>query len=316
MENAIAEATRELAEIHRKSMLKRAEKKSIIYENFPRLSRIERTLAHLGTQLVRSVFSKNKAELYKIKEKINRVRAIRDKLIKKNNIPEFIFNKNNCQYCADTGYVNGQMCRCLEALVAKYRFCSSGLIPSMKILTFDNFNYKLFSEHYLAQALNLYRTCQEMINSKKGIKNLLILGPTGTGKTYLSVSIANELIKNNIDIYFVSSYNLTELLRAKKFAKTEEGCKNARIKLKRVYLCKVLIIDDLGSEFANNLIRCELLDLIESRLFKRAATIINTNLTPKLIKETYMDRIYSRIVGEYENFTLNGPDLRFRKKSG
>ncbi len=79
----------------------------------------------------------------------------------------------------------------------------------------------------------------------------------------------------------------------------------------------LLIIDDLGTEFKNDIKYTELFNVINTRSLnennKITKTIISTNLNLREILQTYDERIFSRIVGEYNICKFFGDDLRFKK---
>ena len=70
--------------------------------------------------------------------------------------------------------------------------------------------------------------------------NILLLGPSGVGKTHLAVALALKAIENGQGAYFVRAYDLMEYLRKARI----ENNLDRRMK---VYLApKVLIGDELG----------------------------------------------------------------------
>ena len=72
----------------------------------------------------------------------------------------------------------------------------------------------------------------------------------------------------------------------------------------------LLIIDDLGTEFTNNLIASELFSLINDRHLRKKATILSL----EDFRNRYSDRIFSRITSNYEICKITGPDIRMYKK--
>ena len=145
-------------------------------------------------------------------------------------------------------------------------------------------------------------------NTKTGI---IFVGKNGTGKTHISIAIANELRKQNIPIIFGT---LTELLE--KYSKSYKN--NTDIELTRLYTkVDLLIIDDLGTEAMNNIKFTELFNIINTRLLnqnKTTKTIISTNLSLQNLFSNYDERIVSRIVGNYNICYFFGDDIRFKKK--
>jgi DNA replication protein DnaC len=82
-----------------------------------------------------------------------------------------------------------------------------------------------------------------------------------------------------------------------------------------LYDCDLLIIDDLGTEYANQFVSSELFSCLNARHNKRRSTIINTNLSLKFLQERYSDRVLSRITGYYTILKLTGPVLRMKLRT-
>ena len=147
-------------------------------------------------------------------------------------------------------------------------------------------------------------------------KNLLFTGNTGLGKTFLSNCIANEFLqKGKTVLYQTAPVMFDELLDAK-FHK-----ENSNFDLPtNILTADLLIIDDLGTERANDLYLTELFTIINTRLLnqnnKITKTIISTNLRPDEIEKIYTTRISSRIAGYYRILRFFGEDLRFQKRNG
>lgn len=80
----------------------------------------------------------------------------------------------------------------------------------------------------------------------------------------------------------------------------------------------VLYIDDLGSEPYKCLIygeqRFPIVELLCNRYDTLAPTIIATNLSEEGLRNRYGDRVYDRIVEQYELIVLTNPSFRSRIK--
>ena len=100
------------------------------------------------------------------------------------------------------------------------------------------------------------------------------------------------------------------MIAQKRFGKTED----AQVALDAIYSCDLLIIDDLGTEITNTFVNSELFLCINERLTAQKSTIISTNLSLKAFKDTYSERIFSRISTSYTMLKLFGKDIRLLKK--
>ena len=77
----------------------------------------------------------------------------------------------------------------------------------------------------------------------------------------------------------------------------------------------LLIIDDLGSEYLNQVTAADLFECFNQRILKKKATLISTNLEPDRLRNLYMDRLFSRFKGYYRFVPFFGPDLRTISRS-
>ena len=140
--------------------------------------------------------------------------------------------------------------------------------------------------------------------------NLLLIGPTGTGKTHISTAIARELIHQGYDVIYDSTQNILSDFESDRF-RSNYG-RNDTVSDK--YLdCTLLIIDDLGTEFSNQFTLSTLYNLLNTRQNRGLATVISTNLSPDELAHKYEDRIYSRIIGGAKIMPFEGKDRRVAK---
>ena len=79
------------------------------------------------------------------------------------------------------------------------------------------------------------------------------------------------------------------------------------------YNCDLLIIDDVGTEMANQFTVSCLYNVINTRLNRKKPTVISTNLTREEFRKRYWDRIASRVFGEFLVLPFLGKDIREQK---
>ena len=220
------------------------------------------------------------------------------------------------------------MCNCLKQKLLDISYNMSNL-SNIKNDNFENFKEDLFSDEIDSQKnktkysprkniLNIKNACIKFIENFDSIeeKNLLFIGSTGLGKTYMSNCIANEILKKGKTVLYQTAPVLLETIIDNKFnkyknQKTDEFYKN-------ILNVDLLIIDDLGTESANSLTISELFTIINTRILnqnsKVTKTIISTNLSIEQIFKTYEERIGSRIAGYYNIYHFFGDDLRLKNK--
>ena len=78
--------------------------------------------------------------------------------------------------------------------------------------------------------------------------------------------------------------------------------------------CDLLIIDDLGTEFANSFTTSQLFICLNERILRKKSTLISTNLALEDIRNIYSERIFSRITSTYTVLRMTGDDIRIQKK--
>ena len=71
-------------------------------------------------------------------------------------------------------------------------------IPQKNPLVFSNFKMDLLNEKAKRQVLSLKSL--SFLSSKR---NVIMIGPTGTGKTHLAMAIGNECCSNQMKAYFI-----------------------------------------------------------------------------------------------------------------
>ena len=145
-----------------------------------------------------------------------------------------------------------------------------------------------------------------------GAGNLLFVGNTGLGKTFLSACIANEVIGKGYSIAYESAPRLFAKLEKNRFDPDEES----RIEAKKFMDCDLLIIDDLGTEMPGNFVNAALYSLVNDRLLEEKAMLISTNLNIEELAKRYTPQIASRLQGSFKNLPFVGDDIRVLMSRG
>jgi len=181
--------------------------------------------------------------------------------------------------------------------------------------TFDNFN----------ETDNEINKIKSFLKSEK-IKNLLLKGTTGTGKTHLAKATELYSMINSKHVEFIMAPELYHIfLESETWNKDYEEKNNAKQSLSSFEHAEILIIDDLGckKETKNKFFSTNLLLLLEKR--KKGKLIITTNLNiadnesfiKMKNKEGYLNSIYepriiSRLLEKCQKISLVGIDNRLK----
>lgn len=139
-------------------------------------------------------------------------------------------------------------------------------IPQKRPFTFDNFSTENLAEKAKRQ-FNSLKTLS-FINSKH---NIIMIGPTGTGKTHLAMAIGNACCSNNIKSYFIKMSELKERFHENLINGSESRYIGALSK----YAC--LIIDEVGYCKFNKEETLLFFQLVDRMSVKESGSIIITS---------------------------------------
>lgn len=307
-------------------------KKSSLYRDYPKLDEINSKINNYAITLSKLILENNIEEYEKAKEEFEKLKKDKELIIKNLNLPDDFFTPNyECKLCNDTGYVIDEnnktvLCSCIKQKLFNIKYNSSN-IGDLNKENFATFDVSLYStdinpDKFKANISprtnieNIKRIAENFISNfdDPEEKNLLFIGNTGLGKTFLSNCIANELLKVDKTILYQSASSMLDSIIDYKFGK-ENSSDNIYTNTLTVDL---LIIDDLGTENINALKFAELFNIINTRLLNQnnhiTKTIISTNLNIDNLFKNYDERIVSRLVGYYNICRFFGDDIRFIKK--
>ena len=275
------------AEIERRRNEARAKADSrseILRSESDEISEIDTELASTGMLIFKTACQGG--DITPIKERNKALQARRREIMVSLGYPEDYTDVHyTCKECSDTGFIDGiKTCNCFKELIIKERIASSAMGKLIEKQSFDNFDLKGFSYD---------KDVYEKIFAKNP-ENLLLIGPTGTGKTHISTAIARELIHMGYDVLYDSTQNIISDFESDRF---KNGYGREENKSDKYLDCRLLIIDDLGTEFSSQFTLSTIYNLLNTRQNKGLATVISTNLSPDELARKYEDRIYSRIIG-------------------
>ena len=306
-------------------------KKELIKVN-PKLAEIERQISLNSIKLSKEILiSGNKESL------LNDLKKSNSKLIKeKNNFIKELTQSNNylyphfeCKLCKDTGYIlkDGKttFCSCLKQRLYDVAYNKSNM-GNLERENFSNFDLRIFSsvknvEKYkseLSPRENIQILREKALAFVESFddpeeKNLVFTGNTGTGKTFLTNCIANELLKAGKTVLYQTAPVMFDEIINEKFDKSDKSFSI----YENILNVDLLIIDDLGTEKISDSKITDLFTIINTRLLnqnhKITKTVISTNLTIDEIFKTYTNRIGSRLAGNYRFLRFFGEDLRLRQ---
>lgn len=321
-ESMVREAKKQL-ELRRLSHLREAqEKKDELYASVPRLAEIEREITATGSAVGKSIFlspDKVKEAIEGLRLRMEALKEERGAILKELGLPaDYLQPKFDCPLCGDTGFLpDGTRCRCLEAAVKSAQYQRlSGLSP-LSLCSFSSFRLDYYADVPDKNGIvprermkKLLDYCVQYAQHLSGDSpNLLLTGPTGLGKTHLSLAIAKEGIDKGRLVLYGSWQNfLNEMERERFSSGAEEDT------MRQLLEAELLILDDVGTEFSTSFTQSAFYNIINSRLNCRRPTIITTNYSLDDFAERYGQRVSSRIFGGYTCLRFFGEDIRVLKK--
>ena len=292
------------------------------YREQPRLRDIDRLLRQTMAQAAQCAFLKGEegtALMAKAKEANLALQTERRELV--NTFPEgYLNDRPVCDKCGGTGYVGSRMCSCLEDLCRQeQRRELAGM--GIRAEDFRDFRLDYYSEQIdrtygasprMIMERNLER-CRRFVRDFGGKpENLLFIGNTGLGKTFLSAAIARVVSGDGWSVVYDTAGRIFQRFEAQKFGR-EEG-DGASADVERVLGCDLLILDDLGTEMTTAFVQSALYQIVNTRLLEKRPTILSTNLRVEALHSRYSPQIASRIEGEYQILPFFGEDIRRLKR--
>ncbi|MBC3920044.1 ATP-binding protein [Undibacterium sp. CY18W] len=138
--------------------------------------------------------------------------------------------------------------------------------------------------------------------------NVIFAGPTGTGKSWLSCALGNQVCRQGMSVYFVRLPLLLDDL----FAARATGTFVKRLNQLAKY--DLLIIDDWGLAPVPDQSQGDLMELVDSRVGSRS-TIITSQIPLELWHDyignkTIADAILDRLVHSSQYVKLRGETMR------
>ncbi|HIZ16512.1 MAG TPA: ATP-binding protein [Firmicutes bacterium] len=284
----------------------------------PDIADIDRELAALGVKAAKAAASgENVLDIKKCYDELNQKRG---QILSELGIsPERIAPIYECKKCSDTGYVNGSLCSCVKRLARDISYSRLNSMAPAKLSDFSSFNLDYYSDKPLESGAvpskvmtdNFMFAMEYASNFNMSAKSVLFMGPTGLGKTHLSLAIAKAVIDKNYGVIYGSAQNFIRTIEKEHFKNNSDA-----VTLDALLECDLLIFDDLGTEFNTSFSVSVMYNIINTRLLYSRPTIISTNLTLKEIEERYGERILSRIIGGYYIKKFCGEDIRKIKAFG
>lgn len=243
-------------------------------------------------------------------------------LLKQHGFPaDYLDPVYRCARCQDTGYVGEpvrEQCECLRTAFYTRLYRQVGLGETAE-QSFERFDLNVFSEKLLEgkrysqrDVMRVYRQkCSDWAEKYPAVaaKDVLMMGQSGLGKTYLMHAMAKVLLQRGFSVMLLSAYRFFDTARKAYFS-------SSSAEMDALMDVDVLMIDDMGSEpLMENITIVQWFNLINERQQRGRATVISTNLMEDELRRRYTERIASRLLNNPTQCMLLqflGDDVRRR----
>ena len=300
-----------------------AQRREIAYRKIPALEQLEQQIAQSGSAVVGAIGTgQNASEYLELLARQNTAaQAEKARLLLEGGFPpDYLKEKHSCGMCKDSGYAGGLRCECFTRLLEGLAYDELNMDTPLEQSGFEAFTLDYYSAAPEPGTGVIPRKIMEdnLTYCKKyaahfhpGAKSLVFMGPTGLGKTHLSLAIAREAIEKGFTVIYGSAQNLLGRLERERFARFGEQTDETE---RALLSCDLLILDDLGAEHATAFSQACIYNIVNTRLMAKRPVVINTNLNSAQLNEAYGERVTSRIIGNYTVLRFFGNDVRQIKK--
>ncbi len=293
------------------------------YARVPRIREIDILLRRTMAQAAQAAFrqgSDGRAEMEAIRAENLSLQRERARLVSEHFEEGFLDDSPICLNCGGSGYVGSSMCECLQELCRQEQKKEVSILAGSRE-SFNQFRLDYYSDrfdpnfgasHRMIMEKN-FQTCRRYaLTFAQNAGNLLFVGGTGLGKTFLSACIARSVADRGYSVVYETANHLFGKLEQAKFAPTEESRREAA----KFMECDLLIIDDLGTEMPGQFVTAALYSLLNDRILEGKPMVISTNLNVDEMARRYSPQIASRLHGNFNRLTFVGDDIRIQKSKG
>ena len=338
MQGIYREIQKEYDDNRKRAMDEAQKKKDAFYEKNPELRDIDDEINKIGVCMTKSIIfvdndAVRAAKIEELKKKIEGLKEKKKNLLKKLGVSEDYFEPDfTCKMCEDTGSVGSlegaKLCNCFRQKIINHTYNKSQMYNIDKE-NFATFNPELFSDkvdsaRYKSEKspreniLNIKARAEEFVKnfSDENNKNLIFIGSTGLGKTFMSNCIAKESLELGKTVLYQTAGKLMEIVMDYRMNRDNGGIDASQYN--ELFEVDLLIIDDLGTENVTEARLSELFNIINTRIIngkkKGIRTVISTNKELKDLINYYDQRIVSRILGNFDVYRFFGEDIRLMQR--
>lgn len=302
-EKYYAAAHRKLSERREENRRIEEQRREEVLKRLPEYAKLEAALAENAAKIVPIIIARKEdttKEIADLRDKSMQINGEIKLLLAREGFPaDYLEPVYTCPICLDKGTKDGRWCGCFMREV--YAAASRELNEQspMKLSRFEDFMLSFYSDEVIPKfkrsarkiMTDNYNNCREYAEGFDGTgKGILMMGPTGLGKTHLSLSIANRVIERGYSAIYGSVPELLRMLNNEQFGRSDKDT------MSLLTGCELLILDDLGAENNSDYSVSLLYEIINARVNRSIPMIVSTNFEGTELKTRYNDRICSRLL--------------------
>lgn len=296
---------------------------AVAYARVPRIREIDMQLRRTMAQAAQAAFlqgSDGRELLEQARQQNLELQQERAILAMENFEEGYLDDSPICDKCGGSGYIGTNMCECLRELCRQEQKKEVSILSGSRD-TFNQFRLDYYPDRVDPKYGASPRTIMERnlkvcrtyaLTFTKDAGNLLFVGGTGLGKTFLSACIARAVADRGCSVVYESAGHLFSKLEQAKFSPSED----TRRETARFNDCDLLILDDLGTEMPSQFTTAALYTLLNDRILENKPMVISTNLTIDDLGRRYSPQIASRLNGNFLLLPFVGEDIRVMKNRG
>lgn len=142
--------------------------------------------------------------------------------------------------------------------------------------------------------------------------NIILMGPSGVGKTFIAAGLCNEALKKGYKAYFRTIEHIIEMLKMKDLTRS------AMMEYKKLLKAHLLVIDDIMMFALDKQQAVQLFQFV-NHLHERASFIVTTNKSPEewvklLDDEVIATALLDRLLYRCEVIKLSGKSYRLKNR--
>ncbi len=142
--------------------------------------------------------------------------------------------------------------------------------------------------------------------------NIILMGPSGTGKTFIAAGLCFDAVEQGYRAYFKSMEELIKVLKMK------DVTRSAAAQYRRILRAHILVIDDIMMFPCTNQDAVAFFNLI-NELHDKTSLVITTNKSPKEWADVINDQVLTtalldRILHRCEIIKLTGSSYRMKNR--